>query len=60
MPSEGNSAPPPWFASTPPVRPALTQQQIVEAAHRLVHDGWVEAHTLRSLSGDLGVGTSAI
>lgn len=52
--------PPPWFASAPPVRPALTQQQIVEAAHRLVHDGGVEALTLRSLSGDLGVGTSAI
>jgi AcrR family transcriptional regulator len=52
--------PPPWFASTPPVRPALTQQQIVEAAHRLVHDGGVEALTLRSLSSDLGVGTSAI
>jgi AcrR family transcriptional regulator len=50
----------PWFEVAPPTRPSLTQRDIVEAAHALVHDGGAESLTLRALGSILGVGTSAI
>jgi AcrR family transcriptional regulator len=50
----------PWFEVAPPTRPSLTQRDIVEAAHGLVHEGGAEALTLRALGAILGVGTSAI
>jgi AcrR family transcriptional regulator len=59
-PGSGRSTPPPWFDAGPPVRTSITARTIVEAAHRLVHEGGPEALTLRSLAADLGIGSSAI
>lgn len=48
----------PWFIGES--KPPLSRARIVEAAHALVHQGGVDALTLRALARELGVGTSAI
>jgi TetR/AcrR family transcriptional regulator, tetracycline repressor protein len=51
---------PPWFVDPVPPRPLLTQSRIVEAAHELVHDGGIDALSLRALARELGVGTTQL
>ncbi len=59
---ETSNETPPWLpgmARKPP-RPMLTPELVVEAAHRLIHEGGMEALSIRTLAKELGVGTSAI
>ena len=50
----------PWFLDRTARQPALTEERIVEVAHAIVHEGGIDAFSLRALARELGVGTSAI
>lgn len=61
MASKGRATPDaPWFLDRSERRPALTEERIVEVAHDIVHEGGVDALSLRELARELRVGTSAI
>ena len=51
---------PPWFAASEPTRPLLTHERIVEAAHALIHDGGIDALSVRALARSLRVGPSQL
>ena len=50
----------PWFLDRTERQPVLTEVRIVEVAHDIVHEGGIDALSLRALARELGVGTSAI
>jgi AcrR family transcriptional regulator len=52
----------PWLPSRlgEDERASVTPEAVLEAAHRLVHEGGPEALTMRSLAAELGVGTTAV